>query len=209
MVETIVPLTGWMIVGRSEKAAGSPWVPLPRTEVMPERWISFREQGYPLPVVVRLRRLRQWIRPDHRQAAGCDRGKGCKVAPGQCASKANADRAAGSSGTEASSLLTDDRRGQACSPFQAGVAIGHDPVHPRWPRHGLASATSRPTPTLRRRPLSYAGTSSRIIHFRMAISAVRSWSPSNSWSATAELGSQRLAIRMRPTASSARSRVAT
>jgi hypothetical protein len=63
-------------------------------------------------------------------------------------------------------------------------------------------------PTLRRRPPSCAGTSSRTIRSRMATSAARSWPPSSSWSATAELGSQRLVIRMRPTASSARSRVA-
>jgi hypothetical protein len=40
-------------------------------------------------------------------------------------------------------------------------------------------------------------------------SAARSWPLSSSWSATAERGSQRPVIRMRPIASSARSRVAT
>ncbi len=44
---------------------------------------------------------------------------------------------------------------------------------------------------------------------RMAINAARSWPPSSSWSATAEPGSPRPVIRMRPTASSAPSRVAT
>ncbi len=56
------------------------------------------------------------------------------------------------------------------------------------------------TRTLRRRPPSCAGTSSRTIHSRTATSAARSWPPSSSWSATAELGFQRPVIRMRPTA---------